>query len=189
MELRVWKVLTSPPEGGASPALDFPPFPLGIIYFEQKVRVFLYYGALAASDETSTKHGTSLNEGKGVRSDVSLKWCPESKLDQRVRWTCREEDAKEAKLVGASSVPGPYHFHLPVDPFRRPSLGRSLGTLPSSQTPFLSRACPTRAPGDAIRVHFVVNTFSKPRRGEKENRIILLILDNECSGEDGVAMV
>ena len=41
--------------------------------------------------------GTSPDKRKGVKSDVSLKQCPTSKLDQRVRWTCREEDAKEAK--------------------------------------------------------------------------------------------
>jgi hypothetical protein len=61
------------------------------------------FDTMRRSDGTSGKRGTSPDKGKGVvRSDVSLKRCPMSKLDQWMRWTRwtrREEDAKEAKLM------------------------------------------------------------------------------------------
>ena len=47
------------------------------------------------SDGTRGKRGCSPDEGNVVRSDVSLMRYPVSKLDQRVRWTRREKDAKE----------------------------------------------------------------------------------------------
>jgi hypothetical protein len=51
--------------------------------------------AMRRSGGISGKRGTSSDKGNGVRSDVSLKRYPASKLDQRVRWMRREEDAKE----------------------------------------------------------------------------------------------
>ena len=64
---------------------------------EQKVRVFLYNEAFERN--WWGKRGPSPDKGKGVRSDVSLRRCPASTLDQRVRLTLREEDTKEAKLM------------------------------------------------------------------------------------------
>ena len=87
---------------------------------------------------------------------MRLKWCPTSKLDQRVRWTRREEDAKEAKF-GTHPLP-PSVCMIKKFP-SRPHSEEAVVNYPFMQTPFLSHACLTRVPGDAIRVLSVLNTF------------------------------
>ena len=47
------------------------------------------------SDGTRGKRGASPDEENRVRPEVSLMRYPTSKLDQRVRWTRREDDAKK----------------------------------------------------------------------------------------------
>ena len=92
---------------------------------------------------------------------MSLKRCPSSKLDQWMRWTRREEDAKEAKLMRVWYT----QYRFSVNP---PStLGRSRGGVPSFRS---SQTCPTRAPGTQYACTPSSARFSKPLSVEKRKR-------------------
>ena len=90
--------------------------------------------------------------------------------------------------------PYPYRFHRILHPtlsdpsdlpthFRRPSLGRRRGTLwrHSVHHTHLSHVCPTRAPGDAIRINSVLKTFFQtPVSGEEKKRRIQERISGSC---------